>query len=144
MPRTNRRFLPGSSGTSSTAAIEGLFYLNCARSPPVPALVFEAKKRFGVSVLNYMVTSKHIQLLVKDSVQAIRSKRHRQYHRVNRQPHRARILPAEKRNGAFWEDRYDTTAIEADEHPNCGPVYIVLNMVRAGAVRHPSGWACGG
>jgi hypothetical protein len=24
------------------------------------------------------------------------------------------------------------------------PVYIVLNMVRAGVVRHPSGWACGG
>jgi hypothetical protein len=27
--------------------------------------VFEAKKRFGLSVLNYMVTSNHIHLLVK-------------------------------------------------------------------------------
>jgi hypothetical protein len=29
--------------------------------------VFEAKKRFGLSVLNYMVTSNHIHLLVKDT-----------------------------------------------------------------------------
>jgi REP element-mobilizing transposase RayT len=29
--------------------------------------VFEAKKRFGLSVLDYMVTSNHIHLLVKDT-----------------------------------------------------------------------------
>jgi putative transposase len=29
--------------------------------------VFEAKKRFGLSVLNYMVTSNHVHLLVKDT-----------------------------------------------------------------------------
>src|SRR6267142_2348674 len=29
--------------------------------------VFEAKKRFDLSVLNYMVTSNHIHLLVKDT-----------------------------------------------------------------------------
>ena len=29
--------------------------------------VFEARKRFGLSVLNYMVTSNHIHLLVKDT-----------------------------------------------------------------------------
>ena len=27
----------------------------------------EAKKRFGLSVLNYMVTSNHVHLLVKDT-----------------------------------------------------------------------------
>jgi putative transposase len=29
--------------------------------------VFQAKKRFGLCVLNYMVTSNHIHLLVKDT-----------------------------------------------------------------------------
>jgi putative transposase len=29
--------------------------------------LFEAKKRFGLSVLNYMVTSNHTHLLVKDT-----------------------------------------------------------------------------
>jgi putative transposase len=29
--------------------------------------VFEAKKRFGLSVLDYMATSNHVHLLVKDT-----------------------------------------------------------------------------
>jgi REP element-mobilizing transposase RayT len=33
--------------------------------------IFEAKKRFGLSVLNYMVTSNHIHLLVKDTGQDV-------------------------------------------------------------------------
>jgi hypothetical protein len=39
----------------------------CARSTPVFALGFEAKKRFSLSVLNYVVTSNHVHLLVKDA-----------------------------------------------------------------------------
>ena len=35
------------------------------------------------------------------------------------------------RHGAFWEDRYHATAIEADEHLQRCVVYIDLNMVRA-------------
>ncbi len=45
-----------------------------------------------------------------------------------------------KRQGAFWEDRYHATAIEADTHLIRCLVYIDLNMVRAGAVWHPSQW----
>jgi putative transposase len=33
------------------------------------------------------------------------------------------------RHGAFWEDRYHATAIEADEHLHRCVVYIDLNMV---------------
>jgi putative transposase len=29
--------------------------------------VFEAKKRFGLSVLDYMVTSNHVHLLINDT-----------------------------------------------------------------------------
>jgi putative transposase len=46
----------------------------------------------------------------------------------------------ENRHGAFWEDRYHATAIEADEHLHRCLVYIDLNMVRAGVVNHSGKW----
>jgi putative transposase len=48
------------------------------------------------------------------------------------------------RHGAFWEDRYHATAIEADKHLHRCLVYIDLNMVRAGVVSHPVEWVHGG
>jgi len=45
-----------------------------------------------------------------------------------------------ERHGAFWEERYHATAIDVDEHLHRCVVYIDLNMVRAGVVRHPSQW----
>ena len=48
------------------------------------------------------------------------------------------------RKGAFWEDRYHATAVQADSHLVQCMVYIDLNMVRAGVVPHPSEWPfCG-
>ena len=48
------------------------------------------------------------------------------------------------RRGAFWEDRYHATAIETGEHLARCLVYIDLNMVRAGVVKHPAEWEAGG
>lgn len=42
--------------------------------------------------------------------------------------------------GAYCEDRYHATAIQTDEHLIRCLVYIDLNIVRAGAVKHPSEW----
>lgn len=102
--------------------------------------LFEAKKRFGLCVLNYTVTSNHIHLLVKDtgdkvipeSLQLIAGRTAQEFN------------IRKKRKGAFWEDRYHATAIEADSHMFRCLVYIDLNMVRAGAVQHPSQWRHGG
>ena len=48
------------------------------------------------------------------------------------------------RRGAFWEDRYHATAVEANSHLIQCLVYVDLNMVRAGVVNHPSEWPfCG-
>lgn len=44
------------------------------------------------------------------------------------------------RHGAFWEDRYHATAVEANEHLHRCLVYIDFNMVRAGVVGHPGQW----
>ncbi len=49
-----------------------------------------------------------------------------------------------RRKGAFWEDRYHSTAIENGEHLLRCLVYIDLNMVRAGVIDHPSKWQHGG
>jgi putative transposase len=42
------------------------------------------------------------------------------------------------RKGAYWEDRYHATAVEANRYLVQCLVYIDLNMVRAGVVKHPS------
>jgi REP element-mobilizing transposase RayT len=102
--------------------------------------LFEAKKRYGLDILNYNVTSNHIHLLVVDgdrevipkSLQLIAGKTAQEFNR------------RKARKGAFWEDRYHATAIETGEHFLRCLVYIDLNMVRNGAVQHPSAWQHGG
>jgi len=89
--------------------------------------LFEAKKRYGLSVLNYVVTSNHVHLMVKDtganviaeSMQLIAGRTAQEYNQ------------RKGRRGAFWEDRYHATAIEADVHLHRFLAYIDLNMVRA-------------
>jgi putative transposase len=103
--------------------------------------LFEAKKRYGLVILNYAVTANHIHLLVVDdgnreiipqSIQLIAGRIGQEYNL------------RKKRTGAFWEDRYHATAIESGEHLLRCMVYIDLNMVRAGVVKHPSEWGyCG-
>ena len=46
--------------------------------------------------------------------------------------------------GAFWEDRYHATAVKTSKHLIRCLAYIDLNMVRAGAVKHPGEWVYGG
>jgi putative transposase len=48
------------------------------------------------------------------------------------------------RKGAFWEDRYHATVIESGEPLRRCLVYIDLNMVRAGVMKHPEEWDHGG
>ena len=102
--------------------------------------LFQARKRFGISVLNYMVTSNHVHLLVRDSGKStIARSMHLIASRVA-QEYNCR----KSRRGAFWEDRYFATAVETDRHLVQCLVYIDLNMVRAGVVEHPAGWKiCG-
>ena len=82
----------------------------------------------------------HVHLLVKDrgqgeiarSMQLIAGRVAQQFNR------------RKSRKGAFWEDRYHATAVQADGHLARCMVYIDLNMVRAGVVEHPSDWIQGG
>ena len=99
--------------------------------------LFQAKKRYHPCIPSYLVTSNHIHPLVMDkgeretipgSMQLLAGRKGQEYNR------------RKKRKGAFREDRYHATAAETNEHLARCVVYMDMNMVRAGAVAHPSEW----
>jgi len=103
--------------------------------------LFEAKKRYNLIILNYMVTDNHIHLLVADngdrecipkSIQLLAGRTGQEFNQ------------RKNRKGAFWEDRYHATAVAKESYlANCMD-YIDMNMVRAGVVSHPAEWQfCG-
>ena len=68
MPRANRHFLPGYVWHITHRCHRRNFLLKFGRDRHSYLVwVLEVKKRFGLSVLNYIVTSNHIHLLVKDT-----------------------------------------------------------------------------
>jgi REP element-mobilizing transposase RayT len=68
MPRANRHFLPGYVWHITHRCYQKAFLLKFARDRRRSLhWLLEAKKRFGLCVLNYAVTSNHIHLLVKDT-----------------------------------------------------------------------------
>jgi putative transposase len=141
MPRANRYFLPGHVWHITHRCHHKAFLLKFARDRRrYLRWLFEAKKRFGLSVLNYMVTSNHIHLLVKDTGRQVISQSMQLIAGRTAQEYNQR----KERQGAFWEDRYHATAIEGDEHLHRCLVYIDLYMVRAGVINHPVKWAHSG
>ena len=102
--------------------------------------LYEARKRFGLCVLNYVVTSNHIHLLVYENGENVIAKSIQLVAgRVGQE-----FNMRKKRKGAFWEDRYHATAVQSGDHLVRCLAYIDLNMVRAGVVAHPSEWGFGG
>ena len=141
MARANRHFIPGFVWHITHRCHKQEFLLKFARDRERWVYwLFEAKKRFGLCVLNYTVTSNHILLLVVDtgkniipkSIQLIAGRTAQEFNQ------------RKKRKGAFWEDRYHAVAIETEKHLVRCLVYIDLNMVRAGVVKHPSQWQLSG
>jgi putative transposase len=142
MARAKRHYIPGQVWHITHRCHKREFLLKFAKDRHRWLhWLLEAKRRYGLVVLNYMVTSNHIHLLVVDdgdrdviprSIQLVAGRTARDYNK------------RKKRKGAFWEDRYHATAIESGGHLLQCIVYIDLNMVRAGSVSHPSEWSfCG-
>jgi len=141
MPRANRHFLPGYVWHITHRCHRKNFLLKFARDRRgYLSWLFEARKRFGLCVLNYAVTSNHVHLLVKDTGKGVMANSMQLAAGRTAQEFNQR----KKRQGAFWEDRYHATAVEGDEHLHRCLVYIDLNMVRAGVVGHPDEWPHGG
>jgi putative transposase len=141
MPRANRYYLPGAVWHITHRCHDQQFLLKFERDRlRWKQWLFQARKRYGLSILNYMATSNHVHMLVQDqgrgeisrSMQLIAGRTGQEYNQ------------RKSRKGAFWEDRFFATAVASDNHLIRCLVYIDLNMVRAGVVDHPAQWkVCG-
>lgn len=98
--------------------------------------LFQARRRYNLSILNYIVTANHIHLLVQDcgdnsipsAIQLVAGRTAQEFNK------------RQGRRGSFWEDRYHATAVQSDAHLLRCMAYIDLNMVRARRVEHPIDW----
>ena len=74
--------------------------------------MFKVKKRYGLCILNYVVTSNHSHLLAHDagrdeirrSLQLVAGRTAQEFNR------------RKDRRRAFWEDRYHATAVDTDDY----------------------------
>jgi putative transposase len=138
MPRANRYHIDGHIWHITDRCHNRDFLLKFAKDRHAfEHWLSEAKRRFSLSLLNYIVTCNHVHLLVYDrgepqviekSMQLIAGQVAQQYNR------------RKSRSGAFWGDRYHATAVQNGKHLRRCMRYIDLNMVRAGRVVHPSQW----
>jgi REP element-mobilizing transposase RayT len=141
MPRAYRHYLSGQIWHITHRCHEKSFLLRFPNDRrKYRRWLFEAKQRFGLCVLNFVITSNHVHLLVKDTGKGVIARGVQLAAGRTAQEYNQR----KERQGAFWEDRYHATAVESGEHLHRCLVYIDLNMVRAGAVAHPAAWECGG
>lgn len=142
MPRANRHYIPGHAWHLTHRCHKKKYLLKFARDRQGWIhWLFEAKKRYGLVILNYTATSNHVHLLIYDqtggstipkSIQLVAGRTAQEYNQ------------RKNTNGAFWEDRYHATAVQTDSHLLQCMIYIDLNMVRAGVVKHPREWIHGG
>jgi putative transposase len=141
MPRANRHYIPGCVWHITHRCHKKEFLLKFEKDRlRWRHWLFEAKKRYGLCVLNFIVTSNHVHLLVVDTEEGVIAKSLQLVAGRTAQEFNQR----KGRKGAFWEDRYHATAVETDEHLAKCIVYIDLNMVRAGVVKHPSEYKLSG
>jgi putative transposase len=137
MPRAHRVYLPGQIWHITQRCHQREFLLRVRRDRRCwLAWLREARRRYGLCVLNYIVTCNHVHLLVQDrgldeiapSMQLVAGRTAQTYNE-----RRGRL-------GAFWQGRYHATAVESDGHLLRCMSYVDLNMVRAGVVTHPAQW----
>jgi len=142
MARAKRHFIPGYIWHITHRCHKREFLLKFSKDRHrYLQWLYQAKKRYKLTILNYMVTSNHVHLLVFDtgnrdvipkSMQLVAGRTGQEYNQ------------RKNRKGAYWEDRYHATAVESGDHLARCIVYIDTNMVRAGVVNHPAMWSFSG
>jgi putative transposase len=141
MPRAHRYWLPGHVWHLTHRCHRRQFLLRFGRDRRSwTRWLYEARVRYGLCVLNYIVTSNHVHLVVRDRGQGEVAASMQLLEGCTGQAYNRRKL----RLGAFWQDRYHATAVESGEHLARCIVYIDLNMVRACVIVHPREWAAAG
>ncbi|KPK19930.1 MAG: transposase [Nitrospira bacterium SG8_3] len=142
MARAKRHFIPGYIWHITHRCHKREFLLKFSKDRHrYLQWLYQARKRYGLTILDYMITSNHVHLLVVDngkrdvipkSMKLVAGRTGQEYNQ------------RKNRKGAYWEDRYHATAVESGEHLARCIVYIDTNMVRAGVVSHPSMWSFSG
>jgi putative transposase len=141
MPRANRYILGGRLYHVTHRCHNRAFLLKFQRDRDAYRAMLRARLTpLEVSLFGYCLTSNHVHLLLTAASKEVLAALMQSLAGDFAQAYNIR----KKRSGAFWGDRYHATLVESDRHLwNCLR-YIDLNMVRAGAVKHPRDWAwCG-
>lgn len=142
MPRANRCFMPGLVWHITHRCHQKEFLLKFAKiRQRYTTWLYQARRRFDVEILNYTITSNHTHIIVRgeggnkgiSAMMQLAAGRTAQEYNAQKQ-----------RKGAFWEDRFHATAIETGAYLQRCLLYVDLNMVRAGVVKHPQEWVHGG
>jgi putative transposase len=137
MPRANRYYAPGYVWHITHRCHKREFLLKFSSDRDAyRKWLYEARKRFGLCVLNYMITCNHVHLLAIDNEKDVISKSMQLAAGRTGQDYNER----KGRNGAFWEDRYHATMLDTQDYLWQCMLYIDCQMVRAGVVSHPSEW----
>jgi putative transposase len=138
VPRANRYYLPGHVWHLTHRCHDRAHLLKAARDRERWLhWLYEARRRFGLCVLDYNATRNHVHLVVESGERRDTIPRSMQLAAGQT----AEEYNARKgRSGAFWDDRYHATAVESGRHLLACLTYIDLNMVRAGVVKHPREW----
>jgi putative transposase len=114
MARAKRHFIPGYIWHITHRCHKREFLLKFSKDRHrYMQWLYQARKRYGFAILNYMITSNHIHLLVVDtgkrdviprSMKLVAGRTGQEYNQ------------RKNRRGAYWEDRYHATAVESGEH----------------------------
>jgi putative transposase len=102
--------------------------------------LYQARKLYGLHVLNYVVTSNHVHLLVHDAGRFCLHASMRLINQRTTLEYRRRY----KRREPLWNTDFQITAIQTKDHLLRCMVYMDMNMIRAREVEHPSQWRCSG
>jgi len=137
VPRGNRYIADGLVYHLTHRCHDRSFLLKFAKDrKEYKARLRDALAAEAVDLLDYCVTSNHVHLLAfAEKAESVANMIQRAHGEMARW-----YNIRKRRTGAFWEGRYNCTMVEDGAHFMRCMVYIAMNMVRAGVVRHPTEW----
>ena len=95
-----------------------------------------ARTKYGFKLHAYCITSNHVHLLLstptEDNLSLVMQYINGQYAKNYNRRH--------GRTGYFWSGRFFSTIIETEKQLLNTILYIELNMVRCGVIKHPKKW----
>ena len=129
MARAKRHYIPGYIWHITHRCHKGEFLLKFSKDRHrYLQWLYQARKRYELRILDYMVTSNHVHLLVIDegdrdvipnSMQLVAGRTGQEFNQ------------RKGRKGAYWEDRYHATAVESGDHLARCIVYIDIHPVKS-------------